>query len=111
MRFAAIVLLSLMCIDLGMDLWLGETGEFYSGELVLSTAHTGQSVLDISVPPLQPGSKDFHHECFCCCSHIEQHITTIIAVYLESGPSYSSRSIRPSDTDLSPIYHPPQFTI
>lgn len=111
MRFAAVVLLALMCFDLSMDLWQGETGESYSDELILSAANTGQSVLVISVQPSQPGSKDFHHECFCCCSHIEQHTAVITAVLFESSPGYFNRSIGPSDTDLIPIYHPPQFTI
>jgi len=111
MRFAAIGLLALMCIDIGMDLCLGETGESYSDEVVISAPRTGQSVLVISGQPVQPGSKDFNHECFCCCSHIEQHTTAITGVHLEGGPSYFNRSISSSDTDLIPIYHPPQFAI
>ena len=110
MRLAAVGLLALMFVDLGMDLWQGERGDSNSDEANLSFFYTGQPDPSISTEPQQSGTEPFQHECFCCCSHIEQQGSIIVSVTLESSPSESDRTVVSSDPDLYPDYHPPQHT-
>ena len=108
MRLAAVLLLTLMCLDLGMDLWQGETGDSDS-DMTLSSVIPGQTFARISMSPIQSGSKDFTHECFCCCSHLETQAVVIISVTLESSPTHSEVPAHSLDPDLVRIYHPPQY--
>ena len=111
MRLAAVALLTLMCVDLGMDLWQGETGDSNFDATNLSTPYTGQTALSISAGPEKPGPRDFDHECFCCCSHLEQQNAAIASIVLESGRNYFHGAANSSDPDLFPIHPPPQYSI
>lgn len=108
MRFAAVFLLTLMCLDIGMDLWQGETGDSDSG-MTLAGAVPGQTFVAISEGPTRSDSKDFAHECFCCCSHLEPQEIAIVSVTLESSPTNSELPTYFLDPDLVRIYHPPQY--
>jgi hypothetical protein len=107
MRFAAAILLILMCLDLGMDLWQGELGDSDSAEAVLSIAGSPE-VVTISSGEPHSDSKDFVHECFCCCSHLETQGPPIVSIVFESSAAYSETSPQSLDPDRADIYHPPQ---
>jgi hypothetical protein len=109
-RVAAVVLLTLMCLDLGMDLWHGETSEFAATENT-TTHYAAPTSLSISGGFQQSGTEDSSHECFCCCSHLEQQGPVIVSLILESTPSYSDFSTRSAEPDLVHIYPPPKQII
>ena len=111
MRLAAILLLSLMCLDLGMDLWQGEMGDSDSAETTVISIYTAQMPLSISSGGQQSKTTDFNHECFCCCSQLEQQGAVTVAVVLESNPSRSDATAHSLDSDPVRIYHPPQHIV
>ena len=109
MRSAALALLMFMCIDVGVDLWQGETGDSDSREVGLASACPMPGVTTISASPAQPPLNQSMHECFCCCSHLETQPQTVVFVFLESSPREPERATTHFLTpDPSPIYHPPQ---
>ena len=108
MRAAAIFLLAFMCLDLGMDLWHGETGDFDSQEIVLSVIGHGHRPAVVSAATPNSNSGDSVHECFCCCSHLEAQGSLIVSVILEINPGYSDSVARSLDPELFHSYPPPQ---
>ena len=107
MRLVAVALLALMCVDLGMDMLQGERGDSDSDHTI-SAFSSGRTILNISADTQRSGQNDSEHECFCCCNHVEQESTTVIAVIFESSPNYSHRIVLSSEPGFVSIYHPPQ---
>lgn len=105
MRVAAITLLALMCLDLGMDFVQGETGDSQDAVVSFFVARTAP-VLTASTPT--SSSNDLSHECFCCCSHLEPQGSLIVSVILKSNPGYSDGVARSLDPELFHGNPPPQ---
>jgi hypothetical protein len=110
LRLAAVVLLTLMCLDLGMDLLHGENGEFAATETE-SILYTAKTSLSISAGLTESGIGDSSHECFCCCSHLEQQGPAVVSVMLESTPGYSDRVTHSTEPDLVHVNPPPKLIL
>src|SRR5688572_25882566 len=80
MRLAAFTLLLVMALDLGADFVNGETGDL---ALAMPTSSASSPIVG---DPLAGSGQDFPsgqtHECFCCCTHLEQGEPTVVHVSL-----------------------------
>jgi hypothetical protein len=106
MRFAAILLLVLMVFDLGADFVYGESGDLSMPAQQSSSC--GQTHADVSMEGTQEVESSSNHECFCCCTHLEQGEPTVIHVFLEYAQEFVPLSSALPDEYLVHIYHPPQ---
>ena len=104
MRMAAATLLLLMVFDLGADVLYGETGDFL---LAMPISSDSQATFATLAADGQNNSSDSIHECFCCCSHLEQGTPTTIHIALDSTQSLLRISMPLPDPDPVLIYHPP----
>lgn len=111
MRLAAVILLSLMFLDVGMDLWQGEIGDSDSNDSNISSIYASPMPLHISAGSQNSASQDINHECFCCCSHLEPQSPITFPVLFQSTSNQSETSPHALSADLSPAYHPPQFVV
>lgn len=104
MRFAAFLLLALMCVDIGHDVMYGERGDFPA----LSTSPSSDPVGSVRANPSESGPGAFTHECFCCCSHIEHQERVTLRLLFTSTPGFSQAVPTLPEAVLRPITHPPQ---
>jgi hypothetical protein len=96
-----------MCLDLGMDLLHGENGDIAAAETE-STLYTAKTSLSISAGLTEFGTGDSSHECFCCCSHLEQQGPAVVSVILESTARYSDVVTPSAEPDLVHVNPPPK---
>ena len=107
MRIAAYTLLFLMVVDLGADFVYGESGDL-SFSIKVSTK-TAATIDFRGAPTNDPPTTN--HECFCCCTHLEQGLSQIVHVEMISSQELVSLSLVLPDPDPIRIYHPPlQFS-
>ena len=107
MRVAAYALLLLMVVDLGADFVYGESGDLSFSIAVPTT--TAPTIESEDVPTNDTPSTT--HECFCCCTHLEQGVSQIVHVEVITSRQLVSRFLVLPDPDPIHIYHPPlQFS-
>ena len=104
MRMAAATLLLLMVFDIGADVLYGETGDFL---LAMPISSHSQATFTSVAADGQNSSSDSIHECFCCCSHLEQEVPSTFHVSLNISQSSVRISTPLPDPDPVHIYHPP----
>ena len=106
MRLAAFTLLLLMVLDLGADFVNGENGDFL--EPLPTTTSSSHSTLAETESTGKNTPLDSNHECFCCCSHLEQEETARIHVVLGNTKGPVPIAMQLLDPDPAQIVHPPQ---
>jgi hypothetical protein len=94
----------MMVLDLGADFLHGENGDFLAP---MPVSHTSQTNLS-SLAPNGDDFTDSTHECFCCCSHLEQEGSRTIHVALKSTQNLTLTSGVLPEPEPVFIYHPPQ---
>ena len=106
MRFAALTLLLLMAFDLGADVVYGEAGDL---ALPMASAPASPVTADSPTDAGQDTSSGLTHECFCCCTHLEQGVPTVVYVSSDSTQGFIRPSLSLPDEYPVHIYHPPQY--
>jgi hypothetical protein len=105
MRLAAFTLLLVMALDLGADFVYGETGDL---ALAMPTSNASSPIVS---DPLAGSGQDIPsgqtHECFCCCTHLEQGEPAVVHVSLYSTRVPIHLSVSLPDGHPVHIYHPP----
>jgi hypothetical protein len=99
MRFAAVLLLTLMVLDISADFVHGENGDFAAS---LPTSSDSGSAIAASPS---------NHECFCCCSHLVQTVPVGLQISEESTASSIVVSLRLPEPAPVHIYHPPKHIL
>jgi hypothetical protein len=105
MRLAAIGLLLLMVFDLGADFVNGETGDFLGPMPIPYDSHSTLASPQVNG---QDTPLNSNHECFCCCSHLEQEGANTPHVALDRRRNSVHIATSLLDPDPAHIYHPPQ---
>lgn len=113
MRAAAILLLCFMCLDLCLDLVYGETGDTEVQDPVMAAAASApgssSTLLTASGASALPESGHGSlHECFCCCSHLEEPVPAELAMELLTSAATREMDHPSPDPDILPLYPPPQ---
>jgi len=111
-RVVVIGLLTLMCLDLAMDLAHGENGDFaHDNQATAWVNPTVGSPAISSDTTTKSETSGADHECFCCCSHLLVKPAAILSVVLDSVPGFTNGNVFMPDPDPVHVYHPPLYAL